>query len=81
LSDGKTPPLFDEREKIGAVLKCHHCDVLIYNPTHHHGTTEFSLYPDEASYGRLFFAFFTKKSQSKDFIYGHNVVGKLQYSN
>ena len=31
---------------IGSVLKCQHCSVLIYNPTHHHGTTEFSLYPD-----------------------------------
>ena len=30
---------------IGSVLKCKHCSVLIYNPTHHHGTTEFSLYP------------------------------------
>ena len=46
----------------GSVLKCHHCDVLIYNPTHHHGTTEFSLYPDDASSGSLFFAFFMKKN-------------------
>ncbi len=47
---------------ISAVLKCHHCDFLIYNPTLHHGTTEFSLYRDEASSGRLFFAFFMKKN-------------------
>jgi hypothetical protein len=47
---------------IGAVLKCKHCNVLIYNPTHHHGSTEFSSYPDETTSGHLFFAFFMKKN-------------------
>jgi len=46
---------------IGHVLQCAHGDVLIYNPTHHHGTTEFSLLPNQVDSGRLFFAFYMKK--------------------
>jgi hypothetical protein len=46
---------------VGLVLKCQHCDVIIYNPTYHHGTTEFELYPKDEDSGRLFFAFFMKK--------------------
>ncbi len=43
------------------VLQCAHGDVLVYNPTHHHGTTEFSLFPNQVNSGRLFFAFYMKK--------------------
>jgi hypothetical protein len=35
--------------------------VIIYNPTHHHGTTEFELYPKDEESGHIFFAFFMKK--------------------
>ena len=47
---------------IGRVLQCKHGDVLIYNPQHHHGTTEFHLYDGDDGSGRLFFAFFMKKN-------------------
>ena len=43
------------------VLECQHCDVIIYNGLHHHGTTEFELYPNDEDSGRIFFAFFMKK--------------------
>jgi hypothetical protein len=43
------------------VLQCAHGDVLVYNPTHHHGTTEFSLIPNHEHSGHLFFAFYMKK--------------------
>ena len=46
---------------IGHVLQCTHGDVLVYNPTHHHGTTEFSLIPNDEKSGRIFFAFYMKK--------------------
>jgi hypothetical protein len=46
---------------VGLALECQHCDVIIYNPTHHHGTTEFELYPKDEESGRIFFAFFMKK--------------------
>jgi hypothetical protein len=46
---------------IGQVLQCKHGDILIYNPTHHHGTTKFLLHPNDASSGHLYFAFFMKK--------------------
>ena len=46
---------------VGLALECQHCDVIIYNLTHHHGTTEFELYPKDEESGRIFFAFFTKK--------------------
>ena len=39
---------------VGHVLKCHHCDVLIYNPQIHHGTTEFELYPNDVESGQMF---------------------------
>ena len=45
----------------GLVLECQHCDVIIYNGLHHHGTTEFELYPKDEDSGRIFFAFFMKK--------------------
>ena len=47
---------------IGRVLQCKHGDVLIYNPQHHHGTTEFRLHHGDERSGRLFFAFFMKKT-------------------
>ncbi len=46
---------------IGHVLQCAHGGILVYNPTHHHGTTEFSLIPNNENSGRLFFAFYMKK--------------------
>ena len=47
---------------VGHVLQCKHGDVFVYNPTHPHGTTEFDLHPNEPESGRIFFAFFMKKS-------------------
>ena len=46
---------------VGHVLECHHCDVLIYNPQIHHGTTKFELYPNDRESGQIFFAIFMKK--------------------
>ena len=46
---------------IGHVLQCSHSDILVYNPTHHHGTTEFSLIPNNENSGRIFFEFYMKK--------------------
>jgi hypothetical protein len=46
---------------VGHVLECRHCNVLIYNPQMHHGTTEFELYPNDIDSGGFFFAFFMKK--------------------
>ena len=46
---------------IGHVLQCAHGDVLVYNGLHPHGTTEFSLFPNQVNSGRLFFAFYMKK--------------------
>jgi len=45
---------------VGHVLQCKHGDVIVYNPTHPHGTTQSDLHPNEP--GRLFFAFFMKKN-------------------
>jgi hypothetical protein len=39
---------------VGNVILCQHCDVLIYNPTHYHGTTKFSLHKDDVASGRIF---------------------------
>jgi hypothetical protein len=36
---------------VGRVLECNNCDVLIYNPQIHHGTTEFELYPHDKESG------------------------------
>ena len=47
---------------VGHVLQCKHGDVIVYNPTHPHGTTEFDLHPNEPESGRLVFAFFMKKN-------------------
>jgi len=47
---------------VGHVLQCKHGDVIVYNPTHPHGTTEFVLHPNEPESGRLFFACFMKKN-------------------
>jgi hypothetical protein len=47
---------------VGHVMQCKHGDVIVYNPTHPHGTTEFDLHPNEPESGRLFFAFFMKKN-------------------
>ena len=46
---------------VALVLECHRCDVLIYNPQIHHGTTKFELYPNDRESGQIFFAFFVKK--------------------
>jgi hypothetical protein len=46
---------------VGHVLQCKHGDVIVYNPTHPHRTTEFDLHPNEPESGRIFFAFFMKK--------------------
>ncbi len=32
---------------IGQVLKCEHGDIIVYNPRHHLGMTEFSLIPND----------------------------------
>ena len=47
---------------VGNILECRHGDVLIYNPTCYHGTTEFKLYRMDESSGRIFHAFFMKKA-------------------
>jgi len=47
---------------VGHVLQCKYGDVIVYNPTHSHGTTEFDLHPNDPESGRLFFAFFVKKN-------------------
>ncbi len=47
---------------VGHVLQCKDGDVIVYNPTHPHGTTEFDLHLNEPDSGRLFFAFFMKKN-------------------
>ena len=47
---------------VGHVLQCTHGDVIVYNPTHPHGTTEFDLHANEPDSGRIFFAFFMKKN-------------------
>ncbi len=48
---------------IGHVLKCEHGNVIVYNPTHHHGTTKFSVHPNDANSGHVLFAFFFMKKQ------------------
>ena len=40
-----------------------HGDVLIYNPQHDHGTTEFHLLDGDELSGRLFFAFFHEEKR------------------
>jgi hypothetical protein len=47
---------------VGHVLQCKHGNVIVYNPTHTHGTTEFDLHPNEPESGQLLFAFFMKKN-------------------
>ena len=42
---------------VGHVLQCKHGDVIVYNPTHPHGTTEFDLHPNEPESGRIFLHF------------------------
>jgi hypothetical protein len=36
---------------VGHVLQCKHGSVIVYNPTHPHGTTEFDLHPNEPESG------------------------------
>ncbi len=43
------------------VLQCKHGDVIVYNLTHPHGTTEFDLHPNEPESGTIFLAFFHEK--------------------
>ena len=38
---------------VGHVLQYRHGDVIVYNPTHPHGTTEFDLHPNEPESGRI----------------------------
>jgi hypothetical protein len=59
---GKLPKNYIIGSGVGHVLQCKHGDVLVYNPTHPHGTTEFDLHPNEPESGRIFFAFFMKKN-------------------
>jgi hypothetical protein len=47
---------------VGNILECKQGDVLIYNPTCYHGTTEFKLHENDEASGRIFFAFFMKKA-------------------
>ena len=36
---------------VGHVLQCKHGYVIVYNPTHPHGTTKFELHPNEPESG------------------------------
>ena len=47
---------------VGNILEYKHGDVLIYNPTCYHGTTEFKLHENNEASGHIFFAFFMKKA-------------------
>ena len=40
---------------IGHVLQCAHGDVFVYNPTHHHGTTEFFIVSKPGKLGAFIF--------------------------
>jgi hypothetical protein len=59
---------------IGRVLECKYGVVLIYNPHHHHGMTEFHLHDGNNGSGRLFFAFFMKKNVVKADLLSQAVV-------
>ena len=48
----------------GHVLQCSHGDILDYNPTHHHGTTKFSLIPNDENSGRIFLHFIQRNRSS-----------------
>ena len=62
---------------IAHVLQCSHGDILVYNPTHHHGTTNFSFIPNDENSGRIFFAFYMKKQILRADILTQQVVKRV----
>jgi hypothetical protein len=62
---------------VGNILECRSGDVLIYNPTIHHGTTEFDLHENDVSSGRIFFAFFMKKAVAKARLLSKILLGRV----